>query len=270
MNKMPALVHYMCMLYLYRREGFILKNERVRGYGNVKKSVTFRDNLVVFGLCFVCAAVIGITLYASNVKKNSEAEIRLSRAEYNENEDYSEISIETEGNEEPSSDIESANIDEYETTATEDEPGDDETTVLTEVKPLSFSAPLKGSLMKEQSSSELMYSKTLEDWRLHNGIDIGAKIGSTVCAVADGVVTEAKKDVLYGYTIVIDHGNDTKSIYCNLTGTAMVQNGKTIEKGEPIGMVGDSAICETVEEAHLHFEMTIGGAYVNPLEYFSL
>lgn len=247
-----------------------MKKERVRGYGNVKRNVTFRDNLVVFGLCFACAAVIGITLFASNVKKNGDKEIQLSRNEYNENEDYSEIGIETEENEEFSSNTESADIDEYEAAVTEDEPRGGETAVLTEAKPLSFSAPLQGNLMKGQSSSELMYSKTLEDWRLHNGIDIGAKIGSTVCAVADGVVADAKKDVLYGYTIVIDHGNNTKSIYCNLTGTAMVQNGKSIEKGEPIGMVGDSAICETAEEAHLHFEMTVDGVCVNPLEYFSL
>lgn len=245
-----------------------MKKERVRGYGNVKRNVTFRDNLIVFGLCFACAAVIGITLYVSNIKQSSDDEIRLSRTEYDENEDYTEISTEPE--EETGDNTVSADVTAEESFTVENDVTPDEPTVLTEAKPLSFAAPLKGNLMKAQSSSELMYSKTLEDWRMHNGIDIAANIGSTVCAAADGVVTDAKKDVLYGYTIVIDHGNDTKSIYCNLTGTAMVQNGKIIEKGEPIGMVGDSAICETAEEAHLHFEMTVGDVYVNPLEYFSL
>ena len=124
--------------------------------------------------------------------------------------------------------------------------------------------------MKGQSATELMYSKTLEDWRIHNGTDIAAKIGTTVCAASDGVIEEAKKDIMYGYTIIIDHGNNIKSIYCNLTGTAMVQKGKTVERGEPIGMVGDSAICETSDEAHLHFEITVDGNYVNPLTYFEI
>ncbi len=250
-----------------------MKRERVRGYGNTKRPVTFKDNIIVFGLCIACVAVIGITFYISNINRSSDEKTQVSRSnsENNLTEDYEDVTdpvIEDESEVYvPPADT---TVEDNSKAVNEDEIYGTEPVVSADTKAVTFSAPLKGKLMKGQSATELMYSKTLEDWRIHNGTDIAAKIGTTVCAASDGVIEEAKKDIMYGYTIIIDHGNNIKSIYCNLTGTAMVQKGKTVERGEPIGMVGDSAICETSDEAHLHFEITVDGNYVNPLTYFEI
>lgn len=251
-----------------------MKKQKVPGYGTVKKAVDFKDSLVVFGLCIACVAVIGISFYISNINKyDSNAKTDDYYLTEKTEEDIENITVVSakidnsqnladNSNAAVKSNAQSENISQVQ--------NNDEYVVQTSANVLKFSSPLSGTLMKPFSVNEVLYSKTMDDWRMHNGIDICAKIGTTVCAVADGVVKEAKNDILYGYMIVIEHENNIQSIYCNLTGTAMVKSGKKVELGEPIGMVGDSAVFETSDEAHLHFEMTSDGNYVNPLTYFSL
>ena len=70
-----------------------MKRERVRGYGNAKRPVTFKDNIIVFGLCIACAAVIGITFYISNINRSSDEKTQVSRSnsENNLTEDYEDV-----------------------------------------------------------------------------------------------------------------------------------------------------------------------------------
>ena len=128
--------------------------------------------------------------------------------------------------------------------------------------------PVDGEIIKPHSETELSYSKTMEDWRLHRGIDISASIGTTVKAAASGEVSECYTDTAYGVTVVIDHGNGLFSKYCNLASDKMVEIGQTVEKGTAIGVVGDTAEFEVADKAHLHFEVIKDGNGVDPEEYF--
>lgn len=254
-----------------------MKPERVKGYGTYNKNETsLRDIFTVLGLCFACVAVIAGTFWVTGKNRRDADETQISSYNMDSTgEDYEEIAP---------SDTEKTQIAEPAAAAP-----DDPVTVSDDSQPVSedevygtepvisaasaavkFSAPLKGKLLKGQSGEELVYSKTLEDWRLHDGIDVLANIGSTVCATADGVVEDAYKDARFGYTIVIEHSDGMKSVYSNLTGTKMVKIGKDVKCGDPIGMVGDTAICEALDNPHLHYEMILNGAYVNPLDYFSI
>lgn len=242
-----------------------MKHQKVRGYGTQNKSVSFKDVFSVLGICLACGLIVLFTVFVTNNKNdvvNHSTETEdVQEILYEENEvDYDETEI-TE---------KEKYIEENQEVINEDEIYETESVVVAHTSVLEFSAPLKGTVNKEFSDTELFYSKTLEDWRLHSGIDIGAKIGTTVTACADGVVEYAGNDVRYGHTIVISHNDSFKSVYSNLTGTQMVKVGKDIKKGDPIGMVGDSAICETADEAHLHFEIKLNGVNVNPLEYFEI
>jgi murein DD-endopeptidase MepM/ murein hydrolase activator NlpD len=69
--------------------------------------------------------------------------------------------------------------------------------------------------------------------------------------------------------VEITHKDNVKSVYQNLSPEASVSVGKTVLAGEKIGTVGDSAIIEIADEAHLHFEMLVNGVSVNPLDYLS-
>ena len=71
--------------------------------------------------------------------------------------------------------------------------------------------------------------------------------------------------------IAIKHTGDAVSIYKNLSAelpTGIIEGAK-VKAGQKIATVGSTAMVEIAEEPHLHFEMTVGGLAVDPLEYFS-
>ncbi len=127
--------------------------------------------------------------------------------------------------------------------------------------------PVGGQIIKAFSEGKLVYSETLKDYRVHNGVDIKAQILEKVVASEDGVVESVKNDALMGITIVIDHENGVKTVYSNLSSVDMVKEGDKVKKGQVISGVGDTSLIETGQETHIHFEMLIDGIYVNPEDY---
>ena len=73
-----------------------------------------------------------------------------------------------------------------------------------------------------------------------------------------------------GYCISIKHNDDTYTIYRNLgkDHAEGIAEGVEVRAGQLISSVGNSAMIEIGQEPHLHFEMTVGGVNVNPLDYF--
>ena len=149
--------------------------------------------------------------------------------------------------------------------------GADEETVQTGLfqkkEPFSLQMPLDGEVLNDFSINRLKKSKTLGDWRTHNGVDLKADAGSAVNAVADGTVTRAGYDNVMGYVVVISHADDYQTLYANLASSEMVEEGQKIKAGECLGAVGDSAVFEKLEESHLHFELRQGDSYLNPIDY---
>ncbi len=125
--------------------------------------------------------------------------------------------------------------------------------------------PVSGEIITPHSEENLIYSKTLDDWRTHTGIDIKSIIGTEVVAADDGIIEDIYTDELMGITIVIDHLNGLKSIYSNLSTSTVVGKGNEIKRGEVISAVGDSAISETAQVGHLHFELYDDGKAIDPL-----
>ena len=142
-----------------------------------------------------------------------------------------------------------------------------ETNNVEEKKELSFIAPVSGEIIKDFAMDTLVFSKTLDEWVVHSGIDIKANKTSIVVASEDGVVESIKNDPRYGLTIILNHNDGFKTIYSNLLTTEFVSEGKKVEKGETIATVGETASFEIADEAHLHFEMYKDGELVNPTIY---
>ncbi len=143
------------------------------------------------------------------------------------------------------------------TTAPEDEPGN--------VK-LFYVRPVSGAVLREYSGDVPVYNPTMDDWRVHTGIDIKAAVGDQVKAVAAGKVSALYRDDFKGTVVEIKHSDGKTSIYCGLMATPVVKAGDSVTAGEVIGSVGDTAIFESVDESHLHFEMKENGAFINPLD----
>ena len=132
---------------------------------------------------------------------------------------------------------------------------------------LIFMAPASGEIIKDFARDSLVYSNTLEEWTIHNGIDIKSDKMSVVVASEAGKIESIKNDPRYGLTVTISHENGFKTIYSNLLSTEFITENEVVEKGQTIGTVGESASFEIADESHLHFEMYKDGEVVNPTIY---
>lgn len=133
-----------------------------------------------------------------------------------------------------------------------------------------FIVPVKAegiAVTNPYSMDKLIYSVTLDQYMTHCGVDIEAPEDSQVVAAADGTVTAVYEDDRYGTSVEITHKGEVVTIYSNLSNSDMVEIGDTVTGGQIIGGVGSTGLFESLEPAHLHFEMLKGGAYVNPADY---
>ena len=150
-----------------------------------------------------------------------------------------------------------------EVTAPVEQPAVQEVSAL----PKSYVWPVIGTVSMEYSMDALVYNQTMGDWRTHDGMDIAAQVGEYVRAAAQGTVTDVYEDVLYGTTVVIDHGAGLVSYYANLQAQPVVKQGDEVLAGDVIGGVGETALCESAQQAHLHFAMSLHDESVDPKDY---
>ncbi len=132
-----------------------------------------------------------------------------------------------------------------------------------------YCKPADGYIERQYSDNELLYSPTMGDYRTHDGIDITGDPGSPVRAIYGGVVESMYYDDFMGYTVVIDHKDGIRSVYSNLS--EAVPNGlcvgKSVETGEVIGGIGNSAGCECADVYHLHLSITKDGKNIDPAAF---
>ncbi len=150
------------------------------------------------------------------------------------------------------------------TVASQDNSGDNEAKNGDLNSKSQFIMPVEGTALTGFSMDSLVYSNTLGEWVTHRGIDIKAEKTSIVKASASGEIKAIKDDPRYGLSIIIDHGNGYQTVYSSLLSTEFVKEGDTVEQGQAIGTVGNSAVFETAEGSHLHFEILKDGDYINP------
>ena len=136
-----------------------------------------------------------------------------------------------------------------------------------ENKEITFERPVSGDIMKEFAQENLVFSETLNEWITHNGIDLRAEKTEVVKAAADGTVKTIKNDPRYGLTITIEHDNGFKTVYANLLTSEFVVEGEKVQKGQTIGTVGNTAIFESSDDTHLHFEILKDNVNVDPATY---
>jgi len=135
-----------------------------------------------------------------------------------------------------------------------------------------YSLPCDGAVQKDYSEDVLVFSQTMNDHRIHLGIDISGKLGDPVKAIAEGIIEKIFSDPFMGKTIVINHGNGLKSYYMNLSSTVPeeIKEGSTVKSGTVIGAIGETAMTECADEPHLHFEIRLDNTKVNPHNYITV
>ena len=132
-----------------------------------------------------------------------------------------------------------------------------------------LSAPVGGRIYRAHDLTVPVYSVTLDEYRVHNGIDILTAAGSDVKAMASGVITEISDHPLLGHSVSVLHAGNLTTVYRNLVAEEIdgIAVGASVTAGQVIGHVGDTALVECCDEPHLHLEMTLAGVSVDPLDY---
>ena len=129
--------------------------------------------------------------------------------------------------------------------------------------------PVSGDIGRAYHVNQLRYDATMGDWRIHDGIDITAPVGSSVCAARGGRVESITDDDLYGTVLTVDHGDGTKAVYANLADITAVNANDFVQGGDVLGAVGNTAICESAQTPHLHFAMSVNGESADPLAFLN-
>lgn len=98
--------------------------------------------------------------------------------------------------------------------------------------------------------------------RMHEGIDIAAPYGTPIRAAAGGTVIFAGWMGGYGNLVIIDHGNGLATAYAHQS--SIYVGGGSVAQGQAIGAVGSTG---SSTGNHLHFEVRVNGAAVDPMGY---
>jgi murein DD-endopeptidase MepM/ murein hydrolase activator NlpD len=91
-------------------------------------------------------------------------------------------------------------------------------------------------------------------------MDFAAKTGTSVLAVAGGVVTWSGKRFGYGNLVEINHGNGYVTRYGH-NKENLVNVGDTVKKGESVSLMGSTG---RSTGPHVHFEVLQNGRQINP------
>ena len=131
-----------------------------------------------------------------------------------------------------------------------------------------FVLPLEGDMTVTAGYHDAAYEESFG--QVHEGVDFYAPQGTTVFAVADGVVQQVIDGGLgYSY-IIVAHEFEMFSVYGHLSGFA-VEEGDAVTAGQPIarsgGTPGTRGAGFFTTGPHLHIELWQDGTYVDPLQF---
>lgn len=227
------------------------ENQNKSGFADRMKNTKLNRSSLIMAVSLMVAliVIVSVTVASNRSKKNQLPLPDTDSASVSETDDPSSSETEKpEGTEAPNN-----------------------TTPKPQNKLPTFSLPAKGILTAKHDPELQVYSNTLNHYRVHLGIDIQTEENAPVYAAADGTVKKIWKDDLMGYSIAVSHSGDCLTFYMNLSEELPegIKEGASVRAGQLIAGVGDSAMSEIAEEAHLHFEMTVADLAVDPLAYFS-
>ena len=121
-------------------------------------------------------------------------------------------------------------------------------------------------VVREYSEKEPSYSKTLNLWEIHKGIDVSANKGQEIKSLLDGTVVDVYKDDEYGMSVKIKSENDTIVVYSNLDSKTKVEKNQQVKQGDVIGIVGETSEVEISDGTHIHVHAYKGEESINPMD----
>lgn len=108
------------------------------------------------------------------------------------------------------------------------------------------------------------YNGKVIDHQVHLGVDLASTKNAPVGAANTGKVIFAEYLGIYGYTVILDHGQGVFSLYSHLS-RIDTEVDSMVNKNDLIGHTGISGM---TGGDHLHFSMMIHGVFVTHLEWW--
>lgn len=118
--------------------------------------------------------------------------------------------------------------------------------------------PASGPLLSRFGRAATEYGTATQ----RNGIEIGTAPGTPVRAVHGGTVAYVAPFTGFGLLVILDHGDNTFTVYGHLAGTALRQ-GTTVARGQIVGASG----ANPAGAGATYFEVRIDGRPVNPIQW---
>lgn len=114
------------------------------------------------------------------------------------------------------------------------------------------------------------------EWTGHQGIDLVGNGWALdyIVAHSDGKVIKVVSSVKgfidggsYGNYVIIEHKNGYSTLYAHLEyGTIVVKEGDVVQRGQILGYMGETG---TSYGKHLHFEVRLNDAIIDPTDYIN-
>jgi murein DD-endopeptidase MepM/ murein hydrolase activator NlpD len=99
----------------------------------------------------------------------------------------------------------------------------------------------------------------------HEGLDFTANMGTPIRAAADGIVSATEQGGAYGKLVKIEHGAGLETRYAH-TSKILVKVGERVTKGQIVAEVGSTG---RSTGPHLHYEIRLNGASLDPRKYLN-
>ncbi|WP_286316659.1 M23 family metallopeptidase [Romboutsia ilealis] len=120
-------------------------------------------------------------------------------------------------------------------------------------------------VIREYSEKEPSYSKTLDLWEVHRGIDVSTDKNFEVKSLLDGKVVDVFKDDKHGISVKVQSTDNVVVIYSNLDEKTSVKKGQEITEGQILGKVGNTTSVESEDGIHVHVEAFNGEKSIDPM-----
>lgn len=135
-----------------------------------------------------------------------------------------------------------------------------------------FVIPVNGAVVKGYAMEVPVFSDTMQDWRVHDGVDIACAVGEPVYAAADGKIGKVWQDPMMGTSLTIIHEGGAVSLYQGLSEEfpTPIASGDMVKAGQVIAACGSTALIECAEPDHIHYSLQIGGESVDPGAFMTL
>lgn len=122
--------------------------------------------------------------------------------------------------------------------------------------------PIKFTHISSQYNPQRMHP-ILHTFRPHKGVDLAARLGTPIHAVADGTVAQIGQNRGYGNMIKLKHSSKYETVYAHMNKfKSGLSQGSHVKRGQVIGYVGQTGLATA---PHCHFEFRVYGQTKDPL-----